>query len=182
MFPLAGFMFFCVLARLTNWIAKLVSFVSLWFTPVRMGRVSKQPSRDVSQTSEAMVLATFEGFVPGLGSNCWYNWAMTCIQSYCSCQGQCLSTMCGDPTLWPTFSLAVPAEPLGTTPCCTLPRDKGDTFQADAQKALSRCHGKVGTFSTMCGDLTWWPTFVLCEFAHTVSTIYLQLRNFVMCR
>ena len=36
-----------------------------------------------------------------------------------------------------SYHILAPAEPLGITPCCTLPRDKGDTFQANAQKAHS---------------------------------------------
>ena len=39
-------------------------------------------------------------------------------------------------TVKTTFSLA-PAEPPGLTPCCTRPQDRGDTAQANAQKAHS---------------------------------------------
>ena len=46
-----------------------------------------------------------------------------------------------------SYHILAPAEPLGITPCCTLPRDKGDTFQANAQKAHS--HLRVHVFLHM---------------------------------
>jgi len=50
-----------------------------------------------------------------------------------------------------------PAEPLGITPCCTRPRDKGDTFQANAQKAHSHLRFHVflhmNTHLSCCTEL-----------------------------
>ena len=49
------------------------------------------------------------------------------------------------------FSLfSAPAEPLGITPCCTLPRDKGDTFQANSQKAHSHLRFHVFPHRVSC--------------------------------
>ena len=81
---------------------------------------------------------------------------LECFPKLCRCSScRHLYVMCTFRVLCGTIHfhnpLAVPAEPLGTTPCCTLPRDKGDTFQAGAQKAFSRCHGKVGTFPPCVG-------------------------------
>ena len=42
-----------------------------------------------------------------------------------------------------TTVIPAPAEPLGSTPCCTMPQDRGDTTQANARRALSRFRRSV---------------------------------------